>query len=337
MAKQMVKQMKDRIRNRRPSAPRPNPQTVPKPPAPAAAATGLVLALAVALAVDGWIAAWLAPTPALAAPASAAGLSVLSGATLVRDHPANDGDSFYIKANGRELHLRLYYVDCPETRLGRPARSMIKRMWYQARYFGLQDPGPVMRFGNEAKRYTERVLAEPFTVYTEYERVMSGKRVYGFVKTGGGEYLSQLLVGQGLARIYGRPRQNPDGLSEDAVLERLRGLEAAAQRARLGVWKDSDFERVARARERQGREDRELAEFAAKLKERRPSHRSPDAAPLDLNRASRAQLESIKGIGPTLAERIIAARPYRSTEELLEVRGIGPATLRKIRPHLVVN
>ncbi|MDD9858547.1 MAG: helix-hairpin-helix domain-containing protein, partial [Gammaproteobacteria bacterium] len=86
----------------------------------------------------------------------------------------------------------------------------------------------------------------------------------------------------------------------------------------------------------QRREDRELAEFAAKLKERRPSHRSPDVTPLDLNRATRAQLESIKGIGPTLAERIIAARPYSSTDALLKVRGIGPATLRKIQPYVTV-
>lgn len=318
----MTNRMKGRIRIRRPSAPRPNPQTMPK-------TRPLFPLLAVALALS-WAATRAAPV------AAADGLSVLPGATLVRGHPANDGDSFYVKANGRELHLRLYYVDCPETRPGRPARRMIKRMWYQARYFGLQDPGTVMRFGNEAKRYTERALAEPFTVYTEYERVMSGKRVYGFVKTSGGEYLSQLLVGQGLARIYGKPRQNPDGLSDDAVLERLRGLEAAAQRDRLGVWRDSDLLQVARAREQQRREDQELAEFAAKLKELRSSHRSPDVTPLDLNRATRAQLESIKGIGPTLAERIIAARPYSSTDALLKVRGIGPATLRKIQPYVTV-
>ena len=33
----------------------------------------------------------------------------------------NDGDSFLVKAGRRELHLRLYYVDCPETTYGSPA------------------------------------------------------------------------------------------------------------------------------------------------------------------------------------------------------------------------
>lgn len=57
--------------------------------------------------------------------------------------------------------------------------------------------------------------------------------------------------------------------------------------------------------------------------------------PLDLNRADAAALSALPGIGPTLADRIVAERRsrghYRAVEELLEVPGIGPATLEKIR------
>lgn len=64
-----------------------------------------------------------------------------------------------------------------------------------------------------------------------------------------------------------------------------------------------------------------------------PSTRSPE--PLDLNRADAAALSSLPGVGPVLADRIVAARRargrFRSMEELLEVPGIGPATLEKIR------
>jgi competence protein ComEA len=61
----------------------------------------------------------------------------------------------------------------------------------------------------------------------------------------------------------------------------------------------------------------------------------------DLNRADRAQLEQIPGIGPGLARRIDDHRrekgPFRSVDELRQVRGIGPATLDKVRAYLHVD
>jgi competence protein ComEA len=52
---------------------------------------------------------------------------------------------------------------------------------------------------------------------------------------------------------------------------------------------------------------------------------------VNLNTATPAELEALPGIGPTLALRIIAGRPYRSVEDLGRVKGIGPATLAKLR------
>jgi DNA uptake protein ComE-like DNA-binding protein len=54
--------------------------------------------------------------------------------------------------------------------------------------------------------------------------------------------------------------------------------------------------------------------------------------PVDLNAASLEELESLPGIGPTIAARIVAARPYASVDELLDVEGIGPKRLAAIRP-----
>jgi len=63
--------------------------------------------------------------------------------------------------------------------------------------------------------------------------------------------------------------------------------------------------------------------------------------PIDLNRASPERLTELRGIGPALAERIVALRRERGrfggVEELLEVRGIGPATLDAIRDRIVVR
>jgi competence protein ComEA len=59
------------------------------------------------------------------------------------------------------------------------------------------------------------------------------------------------------------------------------------------------------------------------------------AGPLDLNAATIDQLEALPGIGPATAEAIVAARAerggFRSVDDLLDVRGIGPAKLAAIR------
>ncbi|MGQ9780309.1 MAG: helix-hairpin-helix domain-containing protein, partial [Bacillota bacterium] len=60
--------------------------------------------------------------------------------------------------------------------------------------------------------------------------------------------------------------------------------------------------------------------------------------PLNVNRASAAELEAVPGIGPTLAARIVAYRgangPFASLEDLLNVEGIGEKTLARLRPYL---
>ena len=64
-------------------------------------------------------------------------------------------------------------------------------------------------------------------------------------------------------------------------------------------------------------------------------------ASVDLNRAGLEALEALPGIGPALAERIVQFRAergrFRSVEELMEVRGIGEATLERLRPYLRVG
>jgi competence protein ComEA len=60
------------------------------------------------------------------------------------------------------------------------------------------------------------------------------------------------------------------------------------------------------------------------------------SAKLDLNHASRAALEAVPVIGPQGAQAIIAARPFKSLDELDRVKGIPAETLEQIRAKVYV-
>ncbi len=59
-----------------------------------------------------------------------------------------------------------------------------------------------------------------------------------------------------------------------------------------------------------------------------------------LNQAGAAELETLPGVGPVIAQRIVAHReangPFRAVEDLLDVPGIGEATLAGFRDLVVV-
>ena len=62
---------------------------------------------------------------------------------------------------------------------------------------------------------------------------------------------------------------------------------------------------------------------------------------LNLNTATAAQLESLKGIGPEIAERIMDYKKdkgnFKSVEELGNVKGIGEKKLADLKEALIVK
>jgi competence ComEA-like helix-hairpin-helix protein len=72
-----------------------------------------------------------------------------------------------------------------------------------------------------------------------------------------------------------------------------------------------------------------------------PPAPGPPAQPLDLNRATAADLQRLPGIGPGLAQRILAERERRgrfeSPEALRQVMGLGPKKLAALRDLVTVG
>ena len=256
-------------------------------------------------------------------------------------NPANDGDSFHVQANGTEYLVRLYFVDAPETASVGPARLI-----EQAEYFGVSVP-QVIEIGLDAKKFVDAKLSEPFTVVT---RLAGGlgrskiQRVYGLVRIKEGD-LGEQLVANGLARIHGVHSAMPDGSTGQDEIQKLEQLEQTAKQNKLGGWAVT-----GQPVKRSGATPGQLAD-ASNAPSATPapipltangspaagkkSHAkgTPELGRIDVNTATEKELTTVPGIGHVMAGRIIAARPFRSADDLKRVSGIGDKKYAQIRPY----
>jgi DNA uptake protein ComE-like DNA-binding protein len=253
---------------------------------------------------------------------------------------ANDGDSFHVRANDTEYLVRLYFVDAPETASVGP-----ERLIDQAKYFGLSIP-QVIEIGLDAKRFVDAKLSEPFSVVTRLAEGLGRsnvRRIYGFVRTKEGD-LGEQLVANGLARIHGTTATAPGGSISADERAKLAGLESEAKRRNIGGWGVAGQTPNGIGPESQSppNTSRSISvtpksnSFAAASSPAEVKNRPKEKTQLgniDVNTATEKELTTVPGIGHVMAARIIAARPFRSADDLKKVSGIGDKKYAQIRPY----
>jgi len=279
---------------------------------------------------------------------------VLNNCRLIAN-PANDGDSFHASAGAKEYIFRLYMVDAPETDEMTPGRLV-----EQANYFGISVPQAI-EVGRAATEFTREKLSEPFIVFTHMSDAMGQSRLerfYAYVQTKDGDLGGQ-LVRNGLARIYGF-KAAPPGLRNLRVeMEKLQQLENAAKQEKIGAWgvsigrlnatpaNSGPFSHFAPYQKPRGPGTPPASpSFLSTPKSRAPT--APGGAPelnrshlkekiplggIAINTATEKELTTVPGIGHVMAARIIAARPFRSADDLKRVSGIGDKKYAQIRPY----
>ena len=69
--------------------------------------------------------------------------------------------------------------------------------------------------------------------------------------------------------------------------------------------------------------------------------KKPPVKPVNINTANSAELQQVPGIGPATAEKILQMRKsygaFKSVDDLLAIRGLGPKRLEKMCKYLTVG
>ena len=286
------------------------------------------------------------------------------------ENPSNDGDSFHARVGRKQYIFRLYFVDAPETDSGFAGRSEEQAQYFgiapqlalqvgeAAKEFArkkLQQPFVVRTCRQDALGRSKR---ERFYAFVQVgkkdlgeELVANGlARLHGTASQAPGldsperewEKLRRLeraakaqKVG-GWGANYGRlnvqiqatPEKPED--SFEAFFHPSRRLEREAGNQNPGAQTQTVLDAP---------QDSFDAFFHPKGVAPPPvtSTITPAAAgvatKLDVNAATLSELDRLPGVGPVLAGRIIAARPFKSADDLRHVKGIGAKKYEKIRPH----
>lgn len=150
---------------------------------------------------------------------------------------------------------------------------------------------------------------QPSHRFGRYSGYLTAKSDTGFIQVN----REMIASGHATYSFYGRQQS-------DSILS-FKLAEQQAKENHLGMWAFPDLIK-----------SKVLTPEAERLK---------DLFPLDINSATQEELVLIPSVGPKTAETIIDYREkhgdFSSLEELLKIRGIGPATLEKFKAYLIIG
>lgn len=143
-------------------------------------------------------------------------------------------------------------------------------------------------------------------------------------------FLSLVATLGASVRVIGAPAgaETTEASARRALREQMNAVEAARRAANANSGPRS-------------KNNRSSASSVSSASSAAPAATANPPAPVDIDRASAQELESLPGIGPALAQRIVSDResngPYGSLTELQRVKGIGPALSKRLTAHVTFS
>jgi len=125
---------------------------------------------------------------------------------------------------------------------------------------------------------------------------------------------------------------NKPGVYELTIDSRVNDLVAAAG----GLTEDANTQAINLAAKLSDGQKAHIASINDPVSIKNPDTGSGVTGLINVNTASEAQLDTLPGVGPVTAGKIIASRPYSSPEELLSKKAVGSATYNKIKDLITV-
>lgn len=279
----------------------------------------------------------------------------------------NDGDSFHVEANGEEKIFRLYFADTPESSDQVPERVAEQAAHFGVSEREVMHAGK--EAAEFTKRVLHRPFTVT-TRWQNARGASALPRYYAVITTADGKDLAELLVGAGLARAHGAvadaPRTHgmdhyealeqrarraavgifghgkmPSGSIEETASETKPAPSPAPTPEEVKSLTDDVFARL----QQESASNADIPEFVVEVPlpaghapvsrtnddQTSPTETAANGTKISINAADKAELESLPGIGPGLAEAIIRGRPYNSVDQLKRVPGIGPKKFEQMK------